>query len=142
LLFTFAPETSAFNDPDLFNVKIRATAIKGESIDQVLGLLTDEYGIRVGIELGDEKITPRRKINLDSPEASLKDFLDSVIAKEPRYTWKLEGGAIHVWPTAERDTLLTTLLDTKISHFAFFFKGCLTRSDIHKEPLRPASTMH
>jgi len=118
LLFTFVPEASAFNDPDLLNIKIRATAIKGESIGQVLGLLTEEYGIRVGIELGDEKLTPRREINLDLPETNLKDFLNSVIAKDPRYTWKLEGGVIHLWPIRGRDTVLTTLLDTKISHFA------------------------
>jgi len=118
LLFTFVPEASAFNDPDLLSIKVRATAIKGETIAQVLDLLTEKYGIRVGIELGDEKLTPLREINLDLPETNLKDFLDSMIAKEPRYTWKLEGGVIHVWPISGRDALLTTLLDTKISHFA------------------------
>lgn len=118
LLFIFVPETSAFNDPDLLSIKIRATAIRGESIGQVLGLLTEDYGIGVGIELGDEKLIPRREINLDLPETKLKDFLDFVIAKDPRYTWKLEGGVIHLWPIEKRDSLLTTLLDTKISHFA------------------------
>ena len=41
-----------------------------------------------------------------------------MIAKDPRYTWKLEGGVVHISPVSERDTLLATLLDTKISHFA------------------------
>jgi hypothetical protein len=116
--FTLVSDASAFNDPDLLSIKIKAIAIKGESIDQVLGFLTEEYGVRVGIELGDEKLTPRREINLDLPETTLKDFLDSLIAKDPRYTWKLEGRVIHLWPVRERDPLLTTLLDTKISHFA------------------------
>ena len=40
------------------------------------------------------------------------------MAKDPRYTWKLEGGVIHVWPVSGRDTLLATLLDERISHFS------------------------
>src|SRR5687767_643030 len=97
LTFSFVPEARAFDKPDLLGVQIRAIAIKGESIDQVLGRLT-EYDIPVGIELvdeklgievGDEKLSPRREITLDLPETSLKDFLDSVVAKDPRYTWKL-----------------------------------------------------
>jgi hypothetical protein len=127
LLLGFVPEARAFDKPDLLSVQIRGIAIKGERIDQVLGRLT-EYDIPVGIELvdeklgievGDEKLTPRREITLDLPETSLKDFLDSVVAKDPRYTWKLDGGVIHVWPVKGRDALVATLLDTKISHFAF-----------------------
>ncbi len=118
LSFTFVPDVNAFNGCDLLSIQIRPTAIKGKSINQVLELLSEEYGMRVGIDLGDEKLTPRREINLNLPETNLKDFLNSVIAKDPRYTWKLEGGVIHIWPVSERDTLLSTLLDTKISHFA------------------------
>lgn len=117
LAFTFVPKASAFDKPDLLTRRIGATSINGESIDQALGRLT-EYGIPLGIELGDTKVSPRREIDLDLPETSLKDFLDSVVAKDPRYTWKLERGVIHVWLVSERDTLLASLLDTKISHFA------------------------
>ena len=118
LLFTFAPAASAFNESDVLTLDIKATVIKGETIAQIFDRLASDYDIPIGIELGDEKLTPRREINLDLPETNLKDFLDAVIAKEPRYTWKLEGGVIHVWPVNGRDTLLTALLDTKISHFA------------------------
>ena len=117
LLFSFVRQAKAFDKPDLLSVRIKATAIKRESIDQALGHLT-HYGIPLGIELGDEKLTPRREITLDLPETNLKDFLDSVIAKDPRYTWKLEGGVIHLWPGSDRDPLLATLLDTKVSAFA------------------------
>lgn len=117
-LFTFVLQAAASDKPDLLTQQIRATAIKGQTIDQVLSHLTYEYGISMGIELGDQKSSPDRKIDLNLPETSVKDFLDAVIAKDPRYTWKLEGGVIHVWPLTERDTLLATLLDTKISHFA------------------------
>jgi hypothetical protein len=41
-----------------------------------------------------------------------------LIAKDARYTWKLEGGVIHVWLVSGRDTLLAALLDTKVSAFA------------------------
>jgi hypothetical protein len=85
----------------------------------VLGTLTSNYGIPIGIELGDPKLTAGRKIDLNLPETTVKDFLDSVIAKDPRYTWKLDGGVIHFQPVTGRDVFLTTLLDTKISHFAF-----------------------
>ena len=115
--FTFVPQATA-NEPQLLMRQIRTTTVKNESIDQILGHLTNDYQIPIGIELGDEKLTRRREINLDLPETNLKDFLDSVVAKDPRYTWKLERGVIHVWPVRGRDTLLPTLLDEKISHFA------------------------
>lgn len=118
LLISFVSEVTAFKNADLLTLQIKATAIKGESISQVLEGLASEYGIAVGIELGDQKLTPRREINLDLPETNLKDFLDSLIAKDPRYTWKLEGSVIHVWPVIGRDTLVATLLDTKVSPFA------------------------
>jgi hypothetical protein len=118
LAFSLVPEAVAFNEPDLLTRQIKATAVKDETIAQVLALLASEYDIPIGIELGDEKRTPYLQINLDSPETNLKDFLDSVIATDPRYTWKLEGGVIHVWPVKERDPLLANLLDEKISHFS------------------------
>jgi hypothetical protein len=117
LLFSFVSEASAFDEPDLLSRQIRATAIKAESIDQVLDLLAADYRIPIGIELGDPKLTPYREIDLNLPETNLKGFLDSVIAKDPRYTWKLEGSVIHVWPVTARDSFVATLLDTKISHF-------------------------
>lgn len=117
--FSFVPEASAFKEPDVLIRQIKTTAIKDECIAQILDRLATDYEIPLGIVLGDEKLIPRREIDLNVPETTLKDFLDSVIGKDPRYTWKLEGGVIHVQPVTERDALLTTLLDTKISHFAF-----------------------
>jgi len=116
--FGLVREVSAFKERDLLAVQIKAMTIKGESIDQVLSRLTSDYDMPIGIELGDEKLTPRREIELNLPETNLKEFLDSVVAKDPRYTWKLEGDVIHIWPVTARDTLITTLLDTKISHFS------------------------
>jgi hypothetical protein len=82
----FVTKASALNGPELLTRQIRTTIIKGESVDQILGRLTSDYEIPVGLELADEKLTPRRKITLTLPETNLKDFLDSVIAKEPGFT--------------------------------------------------------
>jgi hypothetical protein len=114
----FMSEPRAFAQPDILSQHIRATAIKGETIGRALDLLTSEYSIPVGIELADPKGNPDRKIDLDLPETTVKEFLDSVVSKDPRYAWKLEGDVIHVWPLVGRDGLLETLLATKISHFA------------------------
>jgi hypothetical protein len=113
--FSFVPRARTA-ERDLLDRKIPPTVIKGESIDQALGLLT-EHAIPIGIEMGDQKLAPARKIDLNLKETSVKEFLDSVIAKDPQYTWKLEEGIIHVWPVVGRDALLTRLLDTKVSHF-------------------------
>jgi hypothetical protein len=48
-LFSFVPEASAFYEPDLLTKQIKATAIKGESIAQVLDRLASEYDLRVGM---------------------------------------------------------------------------------------------
>jgi len=133
LLFTFVPQASAFNETDLLTRQIKATTIKGESIDQVLDLLAVNYDIPIGIELGDPKLNRRREINLNLPETKLKDFLDAVIAKDPRYIWKLESGVIHVLPEKARDSLVVTLLEAKISHFAF--TGGVSLYHIHHEIL-------
>jgi hypothetical protein len=118
LLFSFVPEVRAFDEADLLTIPIRATVIKGKTLDEVLDTLTSDYGIPVGIELGDEKLTPSRKIDLNLPETNLKNFLDAAIAKDPRYTWKLDAGVIHVWPIRGRDQLVATILNSNISHFA------------------------
>jgi hypothetical protein len=110
-------EVRASDQTDPLSQPIRAVSIKGETIAFALDLLTSEYRIPIGIELTDEKLGPRRKINLELPQTTLKEFLDAVVAKDPKYTWKLEGGVIHVWPVTDRDVLIATLLDTKISHF-------------------------
>lgn len=112
------PEVNAFDEQDLLSRPIRATVIKGETIDQVLDLLAVEYGIPVGIELGDSKLK-RQEIDWTVPKTTVQKFLDDLITKDSRYAWKLEGGIIHVWPLTERDAFVTTLLNTKISHFSF-----------------------
>jgi len=130
VLFTF--ETIAFAQSDLLSVHIKATAIKDESIDQVVGHLL-EYGIPLGIELGNENLIPRRKITLDVPESTLEEFLNAVVAKDQRYSWKLEDGVIHLWPAKQRDNLVVTLLETKISRFMFM--GDVRRSHIRQQIL-------
>lgn len=117
LSFSFVVQASAFEEPELLARQIKATTIKNESIDEVLGDLAVDYQVPVGIELGDSKFTARREIEMDLAETTLKDFLDAVIAKDPRYTWKLERGVIHVSPVTARDTFVESLLDTKISNF-------------------------
>jgi hypothetical protein len=108
----------AFTEADLLTRKIQATTIKNKTFDQVLDILTIDYQIPVGIELSASKL-PRRKINLELPETNLKEFLNAVFAKDPQYTWKLEGDVINVWPLTGRDALMEILLETKISHFSF-----------------------
>lgn len=114
LSFSYVREASAFNDPDLLTRRIKATEIKNKSIDDVLDLIAIDYAIPVGIELADPKRTSFRQIDLNLPETNLKDFLDVAIAKDPGYTWKLEGGVIHVWMVNARDTFVANLLNAKI----------------------------
>lgn len=115
---SFVSEARASNQADPLTQRIRAVSIKKQTIAFALDLLTSEYRIPIGIELGDAKLCPRREIDLDLPQTTLKEFLDAVVTKDPQYTWKLEGGVIHVWPVKDRDAFIETLLDTKISHFA------------------------
>jgi hypothetical protein len=109
--FSFMAELRASAQPDILSQHIRATAIRGETIARALDLLTSEYSIPVGIELADPKRNPDRKIDLDLPETTVKEFLDSVVSKDPRYTWKLEGPFwIRKYPTLP---WLTGLIDTE-----------------------------
>jgi hypothetical protein len=99
LPFSFVPEASAFDEPDLLTQQIRPIDIKGETVAGVLATLSRDYGIPIGIELEYQKLSASRpKIDLNLPETNVKEFLDLVMAKDPRYTWKLEGGVIHVRP--------------------------------------------
>lgn len=109
---------NAFDDSELLTRKIPATIIKDKTFDQVLDILTIDYKVPVGIELGTSKL-PRRRIDLELPETSLKEFLDAVFSEDPQYNWKLEGDVINVLPLKDRDVLIESLLETKISHFSF-----------------------
>lgn len=131
LLPVSVPEARAYDDADLLTIPIRATKIKGQNIVETLDTLTNDYGIPIGIELADEKFTPDRKIDLDLPETNLRDFLDAVIAKDPRYAWKMDGGVIHVWPVIGRDQVIATLLELKISHFAI--SGEVRKSQVYDD---------
>ena len=112
-----------FNESDLLARHIKATSIRDESIDQILDLLAADYGVPVGIELGDPKLMPRRVIDLNLPDTNMKNFLDAVIAKDPRYSWKLEGGVIHLSPINGRDTFVATLLEAKNLSFCIHGRG-------------------
>lgn len=118
-------------ESDLTAQVIRPIVIKNETIDQVFSRLTSDYGIPIGIELAAQELAPARTFDLNLPETNLKEFLDSVLAKDGRYTWKLERNIIHVWPLTGRDSLLTTLLDTKVAHFAFI--GNVTMYHVQNE---------
>jgi hypothetical protein len=104
---------------DLLDRRTRAIEIRNKPIGSVLATIAYDNGIPIGLDSGDLEHLPDRDISLDAPETSLRILLDKVIEKEPRYTWKLIGGVIHVWPATTRDPLIAALLDTKISRFAF-----------------------
>lgn len=104
---------------NLLDRRTRAIKIRNKPIGSVLATIAYDNGIPIGLDSGDLEHLPDRDISLDVPGTSLRILLDKVIEKEPRYTWKLIGSVIHVWPATTRDPLIVALLETKISRFAF-----------------------
>lgn len=93
--------------------------MKGETIDRVLETISEDYKIPMGIELVDSKKSPDLKIDVNLPKMVLRSALDYLVMQDPRYGWKVEGQVIHFSPVKDRDNLLATLLDTKLSRVSF-----------------------
>ena len=114
-----AMQSASRNDSDLLDRKTQAIDIINKPIGSVLAAIAYDNSVPIGLELGDLEVLPEREISLNVPATSLRILLNKVIEKEPRYTWKLVGSVIHFSPATTRDSLIATLLDIKISRFAF-----------------------
>lgn len=80
-----------------------------------LNKLTD-YRVPIGFEQAmDSRDNLNRHIYLQS--GTLKTVLDSLVAQEPRYQWKLRDGVINITPVAGRDQFLMKFLETKVAQF-------------------------
>ena len=93
--------------------------LKGETIDKILEIISEDYKIPIGIDLADSSESQDREIDVNLPEMGLKSVLDYLVMQDSRYGWKLEGKVIHFFPVKDRDNLLATLLDTKLSRVSF-----------------------
>ena len=93
--------------------------LKGETIDKILEIISEDYKIPIGIDLADSRESQDREIDVNLPEMALKSVLDYLVMQDSRYGWKLEGKVIHFFPVKDRDNLLATLLDTKLSRVSF-----------------------
>lgn len=123
----------AYQQTDLLDRPVGPLNIRGETIDKILETISALYKIPMGIELADSLKSVEREIDVHLPEMVLKSYLDFLVMEDPRYGWKLEGQVIHFSPVKDRDNLLATLLDTKLSRVSFSSETRL--SDIKYEIL-------
>lgn len=104
---------------DLLDRPIGPIEVRGEMTERLLWSIGNDYNIPIGIVMADGKDDETHEITLSLPATNLRNLLNAVIEKDPRYAWKLEEGVIHFSPTSGANTLLTALLNTKIKHFGF-----------------------
>lgn len=107
--------------------------VKGETIDKILETISADYKIPIGIELADSEKSLAREIDVNLPEMVLRSVLDYLVMEDPTYGWKLEGQVVHFSPVKDRDNVLATLLDTKLSRA--FFSSEMRLSDMKYEIL-------
>jgi hypothetical protein len=91
--------------------RLRAIHLNGMSMDAVLAVLADDYGVTIGLETDPKK--PKSEITLDLREVTFPDILNGIVQSEPRYQWREQEGFIEVFPV----NVGLSLLDTPIGSF-------------------------
>jgi hypothetical protein len=112
-------------DTVLLDREVKALDFKNELIHSVLEEVSSRNRIPIGVvrvtlkQTHDLELTNEPKISVKLKPTKLRTVLDTLVEKDPRYTWKLEDGVVHVFPVSERDALIDSLLDTRISYFGY-----------------------
>jgi hypothetical protein len=113
---------AAAGQDDLAARHLEAVQIEAQSIASLLQNFSLSYDIPVGFEaaFNEDELA---NYHLDFKKGSLSDLLNGFVSEHDRYSWKLKGGVVNIFPKQEyRDPLFKDLLATKISSFKVMSK--------------------
>lgn len=104
------------SDDALLDRRIGPVLVEAQTVSSALSYLAYQHDIPIGIEVASRDKS--REIKIDLQSATVRDALDAVVAHDPRYEWRADGGGINFAPTSDRDDFVRELLETTVSRFA------------------------
>src|SRR6185369_2126924 len=94
--------------------------LRNVGLFEALRTLASYRGVPIGIELrpnGNSDVESNPRLNLDVVHNRLEDVLKLIFDQVGEYDWKIEDGAVNVFPRHSRDPLIEKLLNTQIHYF-------------------------
>lgn len=111
------------SDDALLGRSVGPVLVEAQTVSSALSYLAYEHDIPIGIEVASRDKSREIKIELQS--ATVREALDAVVAYDPRYEWRVEGGVINFAPKSDRDDFVRDVLETTLRHFAIKEKTSL-----------------
>jgi hypothetical protein len=103
---------------DLAELPVRAVSINRRNVLLALSHIADTYNVPVGFEVSpDDDLLRERNISVQLDSGTLKDVLDAIVSQHPLYAWRVEDDVVNVFPKANRDPALKSLLETRLKTF-------------------------
>lgn len=97
---------------ELLSRRLEPLETEADSVHLMLAKISNDYGIPIGFEAATEGESPLLSVVIQN--RSLKEVLDEIVRKDPRYEWVIADGVINVRPRSERDPILMRLVETRI----------------------------
>src|SRR5690606_26690050 len=90
-------------------------SIDSISLREALFELSRNYNVPIGLEMSLGEESKKQILNLQN--STLEDALNSLIATNSNYQWRLNDGVINVYPKINRDIITQELLELNIDRF-------------------------
>lgn len=102
------------------NTRIENLELEADNIHLLLLKLSNEKGIPIGLEVSSEEdLSQTRPIHVQIKQGTLADVLNSIVAQNPLYTWRIQDQVVNVIPLeANRDQLLRSVLEKRLEKFS------------------------
>jgi len=105
------------SDEALLSRRIRGVEVRRTNIHLVLSYISESYEVPIGLEVAGEGAN-NREIYVNLQNTTLREVLNTIVAEDSRYEWRVHHGVINFSPRTDRDNFLKEVLDTKVREFS------------------------
>ena len=105
---------------DWLNLRVENLDLEADNIHLLLLKLSNEKGIPIGLEVSSEDdLSQTKTIRVQIKQGTLADVLNSIVAQNPLYTWRIQDDVVNVTPLEfNRDQLLRSVLEKRFAKFS------------------------
>ena len=123
LLFLISANGFAQSEANsLLEMRIRGDLVKGKTVRAVLANVASVYHVPIGFEPPAQLVMRTRsdqaKDQLVPRDGTLREVLNEISSIEGSYQWQIIDGSINVYPTRDRDEVIESILQVRISRIS------------------------
>src|SRR6185369_3980779 len=90
------------SDEALLSRRIRGVEVRRTNIHLVLSYISESYEVPIGLEVAREGAN-NREIYVNLQNTTLREVLNTIVAEDSRYEWRVHHGVINFSPRTDRD---------------------------------------